>query len=986
MDEKDVTKEAPCLPMGEVDYTAIFNAANDAIFINDIETKEIVDVNEKACEMFCYPREELLKAKVGDLSIGEGLYTHEEGVKLLDKAAAGEPQLFEWLAKDKANRAFWVEINAARAVINGKYRLLAVVRDINDRKQTEERLNKINDVFLNFGPDSAENINRLTAMCGELLWADCALYSRIEGEFLYSCGRWNAPEDFNPIDKPDGHICYDLINKGTGEVTVIRDLPKTEYYKTDPNVARYGLETYVGCPVKFSGRHVGTLCAVYKYDFAPGEEDKKILSIIASAIGVEEERREAESVSRLAKFSIERAADGIFWIGRDARILYVNDKTCDMLGYSRDELLSIKVHDIDPSYTEKIWPSHWAELKARGSFTLETKHRRKDGTFFPVEVSVNYLKVENEEYNFAFARDISERKKAESDLLRRDYQLEILSRTSQHINAVLEVPVIMRTLVAAAIELVDGSAGASGLLRDGRIVFNEYNDGARSHEINYAFEIDHSNAPGSTVLSLKPYISNDVEHDEAVLSAKKKAFGIYNLICIPIISGKGELIGCFEIYNKKEKRKFDSQDVFMLQGLAASGAVALKNAKVVEELRISEKKQDEANKKLKKMALKDPQTGLYNHHYLSEVIESEFYRARRHGHPLSVIMMDIDYFKSINDAYGHEFGDLVLSQFAVQLKKIVRRYDIIVRFGGEEFVVLSPSVDKNKALAMAKRLQDAIHLYNFGDEKRVIKLKLSLAVYSYPDGRLHRGVDLLAATEKILDNVKSKGGDGIYSVLDAKEQKEVLPHEFEEPTDVKFLKEKIEKLTRRGRQNLIESIAAFAKTIELKDHYTGKHVENTVYYSVEIAKELDLTEEELENIKQASMLHDLGKVGISDKILLKKSKLTKKEFEEIKKHPQIAADIIRPIQFMHDIIPLILYHHERWDGKGYPAGLKGDEIPMGSRIIAVADVYQALTSNRPYRKAFPRDVAAGMIKKGSGTQFDPRIVDVFLRILKKNKK
>jgi HD-GYP domain-containing protein (c-di-GMP phosphodiesterase class II) len=162
-------------------------------------------------------------------------------------------------------------------------------------------------------------------------------------------------------------------------------------------------------------------------------------------------------------------------------------------------------------------------------------------------------------------------------------------------------------------------------------------------------------------------------------------------------------------------------------------------------------------------------------------------------------------------------------------------------------------------------------------------------------------------------------------------------------------------------------------------------VENTVSYATGIAKGLDVSPDELENIRQAAVLHDLGKVGISDKILHKKSKLTEKEFAQIKKHPQIAADIIRPIQFMHDIVPLVLYHHERWDGKGYPAGLKGEDIPIGARIIAIADVYQALTSNRPYRKAFPKRKALQIIKEGAGTQFDPRIVATFLTFLKKEK-
>ena len=128
-------------------------------------------------------------------------------------------------------------------------------------------------------------------------------------------------------------------------------------------------------------------------------------------------------------------------------------------------------------------------------------------------------------------------------------------------------------------------------------------------------------------------------------------------------------------------------------------------------------------------------------------------------------------------------------------------------------------------------------------------------------------------------------------------------------------------------------------------------------------------------------MHDLGKIGISEKILLKKSKLTKSEFEEIKKHPQIGADILRPIQFLRNIIPLVFYHHEKWDGSGYPSGIKGEEIPIGARIISIADVYQSLTSDRPYRKAFTKEKAMKILKSGSGTQFDPRITGVFLKIL-----
>jgi HD-GYP domain-containing protein (c-di-GMP phosphodiesterase class II) len=258
-------------------------------------------------------------------------------------------------------------------------------------------------------------------------------------------------------------------------------------------------------------------------------------------------------------------------------------------------------------------------------------------------------------------------------------------------------------------------------------------------------------------------------------------------------------------------------------------------------------------------------------------------------------------------------------------------------------------------------------------------------VSSYPESGIARGMDLINSADKILTKVKAAGGNRVFSTYEVSGKKTVIT-EGVEPTDVRFLKEKIDKLNKSGKQSLVEFIFAFAKTIELKDHYTGEHVENTVHYSTELAKRLHLPQDEIENIREASVLHDLGKIGISDQILHKKSKLTKKEFDVIKKHPQIAADIIRPIQFMHDIIPLILYHHERWDGKGYPAGLKGEEIPVGARIISVSDVYQALTSNRPYRKAFSKKAAVDIIKKGAGTQFDPNIVDIFIPMVLKEKK
>jgi HD-GYP domain-containing protein (c-di-GMP phosphodiesterase class II) len=249
-------------------------------------------------------------------------------------------------------------------------------------------------------------------------------------------------------------------------------------------------------------------------------------------------------------------------------------------------------------------------------------------------------------------------------------------------------------------------------------------------------------------------------------------------------------------------------------------------------------------------------------------------------------------------------------------------------------------------------------------------------------------MDLMELCEEILVKAKEYGGNRVYSSYDVKKirSKSAKKGKARKEEDISALKVKLGKVTKSANESLIEAIFAFAKTIEIKDHYTGEHVEKTVYYATQIARMLKFSEEEVENVRQAAILHDLGKVGISDKILLKDSKLTRKEYDEIKKHPQIAADILRPIHFLRSIIPYILYHHERWDGKGYPTGLRGDVIPVGARIIAIADVYQALISNRPYRKAFSKKEAMKILQEGCGSQFDPKIVKAFLRILKNNPK
>jgi HD-GYP domain-containing protein (c-di-GMP phosphodiesterase class II) len=185
------------------------------------------------------------------------------------------------------------------------------------------------------------------------------------------------------------------------------------------------------------------------------------------------------------------------------------------------------------------------------------------------------------------------------------------------------------------------------------------------------------------------------------------------------------------------------------------------------------------------------------------------------------------------------------------------------------------------------------------------------------------------------------------------------------------------------KEQYLSMVMALAAAIEAKDSYTHGHSTKVMEYAVKIAIEMDMSEEEIETVRYAGLLHDIGKIGIKDVILTKKELLTPEEVDELHRHPEYGANIMERVELLKDIAPLTLYHHEKYDGTGYPLGLKGDQIPLGARILAVADTYDAMIADRPYRNAFPFDYVKKEMKKAAGTQLDPEIVKVFFEILKR---
>ena len=292
-------------------------------------------------------------------------------------------------------------------------RLLA---DLTELKRAEERSRSLIDCLLSMGADTETNINSLAALCGKTMGAACCLFNRVNHGLLCSVGQWQPPTGFKTSDKPDGHICYDVIKRADDKPFVIRNLPATDYVRSDPNVAAYGLQTYVGLAVKCHGRAVGSLCVVYQDDVEPSAEQLDFMCLLGFSIASEEERQRADSTlhesAKLHRDILSTDMDGYWMADMQGSLLEINAAVCRMSGYSEAELLSMHISDLDYSGTDAEMTARIKKIKAQGDDRFESKLRRKDGSCLDVEVSVHYLPA-NGGRCVAFYRDITERKRAE---------------------------------------------------------------------------------------------------------------------------------------------------------------------------------------------------------------------------------------------------------------------------------------------------------------------------------------------------------------------------------------------------------------------------------------------------------------------------------------------------------------------------------------------------------------------------------------------
>ncbi|HEY7471316.1 MAG TPA: diguanylate cyclase [Gemmatimonadota bacterium] len=451
-----------------------------------------------------------------------------------------------------------------------------------------------------------------------------------------------------------------------------------------------------------------------------------------------------------------------------------------------------------------------------------------------------------------------------------------------------------------------------------------------------------------------------------------------SILVVPILEHESSR-GVLFVRLEETRRDFTEQEIRLCRILADVAGQALQRADEYAELA--------------EAARRDPLTGLYNVRAFHRALAEEIERSERTGSSFSLLMIDIDYLKRVNDRFGHLAGDRVLQRVAEVIADQVRGIDTVARYGGEEFAVLLPETQNERALVVAERLRSRVA--QTGHEELLDPVTISIGVATCPNDAVTPS-DLLHKADVALYASKFNGrnrstrfgtsmeeGGGATPKILERAADATLPDD----STIRSVREALAGLSdNRNLMRHLDVIAALTNVMRVRDPAAIETLRGVSTITELFLAHLPLPERGRWTIHIACLLRDVGKLAIGDEVLQKRDFLTREEYEIVRRHPVVGARIVEPLKGLLDAVPLIRHHHERWDGKGYPDGLAGNEIPYGARIVGLVDAFYAMIRGRPYAdRARGLRYACEEIRRNAGTQFDPELAQRFLDVVEANR-
>jgi len=896
---RDITaqkKAEETLCKSQQEFASLFKSSPEALVYTD-ERSNILDVNPRFTELFGYTLEEIKGRNLDDGMI-HTLDKIEEGKELGRVAKSKGYFAHDSIRKKKDGTLFPVSISGSNIIIDSQLKgMLVIYIDTTERKNMLDKLKKSEGKYRNLFENMPGAYYR-TDREGNLIMINP------EGAKLFGCNSsedvlgknisqhfYFAPEEreryLKELEKNKGNLKdYEITLKKKDSSSLVISDTSHYYYDKEGNIA--GIEGI----------------------FVDITERKKV---------EENLRKSQEEFTSLFKSNPE----ALIYLDEKGIILDANLRFCELFGYTLKEIKGRNIDDgmIHPS--DKIKEGKRLTVNGlKGYLNYETIRRKKDGTLFPVSISATPLVIDDQaKGEIGIYIDITERK-------RNEQLQQVLYNISKAANSPISLDQLYKTIHQELDNIIDTTNFYIALVDENKdeLYFPCYIDEKDEKMPFVKYSI--TSTPTTYVIRTgKSLLNNNEQYKEMINQGILTPMG--STTCESIWLGvplkiEDRIIGAMAVQSYTNPNLYREEDIKLMEFVSSQVATAI------------ERKSSE--ERIKHLSFHDSLTGLYNRAYFEE--ELERYNFPRY-YPLSIVMLDVNGLKVINDTFGHSEGDRLLQHLSQVLASVSRQGDILARIGGDEFAILLPSTTSEQAHGFCARIKQACQQ----DKIKPIYLRLNIS----------------------LGHTTQKG-----------EYKEI--NSLLKEADRNMYQDKLF----NGKSREKHFLEAFRIVLAERDPHTSDHAQRLQELALSLGKRVGLTEYQLGNLKLFALLHDIGKIGIPDSILFKTYILTPSEWEKMREHSRIGYRMAKNIPDFAPIAQEILYHHEHWDGTGYPDGLKGENIPLLSRIISIVDAYDVMQSRRPYKGAVSKAKALKEIKRCAGTQFDPQLVEIFLKIVKNN--